>query len=285
MDTDGEDARKIFLIVGAGIFGASAALHIKRAKPWATVILLDQTDFPNQAGASYDHNKIIRSDYRDIFYMKLALQAMEAWRNDPLFKPFYHETGMMFAENAGKGVDWLLNYGLLGHETGATLMEVEEARELFPWFKNANWHGVKQAYYNPRDGWGNAVQALHAVLKAAIDLGVVYQKAVVERLYLEYRQGDPTCVGVHTSQGLLQADHILLCTGAATAKLMADSAPNDSSMQVSGRLVAAAALSCMVRVLPEKRHIYKGAPVFANLMNHTSGALLLPRFHIAPMIN
>jgi sarcosine oxidase/L-pipecolate oxidase len=272
MDPPGKEIREHWLIVGAGVFGASAALSLKRTKPWAKVTLLDQTDFPNPAGASYDHNKIIRSDYGHTFYTTLALEAIDAWSNDPLYKPFYHEQGMLYAEDCGKGPNWLLNYGIIGHETKAQLMEVNEARERFPWFKNANWNGVKQAYYNPSAGWASAVPALHAVLRAAIDLGVVYEKGTVEKLHLDYRQGgSPRCVGVQTSQRPILADHVLLCTGAATAKLLADSAPNDENMQVSDRLVAAAALSCMVRVRPDQRDLYRNAPVFANLMPHTYG--------------
>lgn len=264
-----------WLIVGAGVFGISSALSLKRAKPWAKITILDPAEFPNPSSASFDHNKIIRSDYREGFYAKLALEAIESWSHDPLYKPFYHEQGMLYAEDSGKGPTWLLNYITLGHQSDAELIDVSDARQKYPWFKNANWNDVQKAYYNPRAGWCDAVPALQATLKAALDLGVVYHKDSVQRLLLEYGEGSAIrCHGVQTSQGLVTADHVLLCTGANTAKLLAESAPNDKNMQVGERLAAAAALSCMVRVRPDLRDSYQDAPVFANLMPHTSGKLI-----------
>jgi sarcosine oxidase/L-pipecolate oxidase len=280
MDPSHQEQNDSYVIVGAGVFGASAALEIKRSKPQASVILLDRSSFPNPAAASFDLNKIIRADYRDILYMKLALEALAAWESDPLYKPHYHETGMMFAENAGKGPSFLINYKLLGQQTKAQLMPVEMACALFPMLRNANWSGVKQAYYNPRSGWGDAAPALRSVIQAALDLGVVYTQATVEKLSLEdttHQQGPDTvpsyqCVGVELADGLvIKADHVLLCAGAATARLLAQTFPDEAIMQVQGRLVAAAALSCMIRVDPDKWDCYRHAPVLANLMPHTYG--------------
>ena len=56
----------------------------------------------------------MRADYDDIFYMKLALDAVEHWRNDPIFKDYYHESGMAFAENIGMGRGAIENYKKLG---------------------------------------------------------------------------------------------------------------------------------------------------------------------------
>ena len=284
IDLCGEEHGKSYLIIGAGVFGASAAYEIKRYKPWAKVTLVDRTPFPNPAAASYDLNKIIRADYRDVFYMKLALQALTAWQNDPLYKPHYHETGMVFAEDTGRGPAFLSNYQVLGHESEAELIEVENMRKRFPWFQDADWTGVKRAYYSPHSGWGDAVPALYGVIQAAIELGVVYRECTVDKLLfdteLEGCLGTSSnlpkrCIGVQTNDGdILQASHVLLCTGALTAKLLADSAPDDASLQAGHRLVAAAALSCMVRVDPEKWHKYRDAPVFANLMAHTTGTFI-----------
>src|ERR1700760_2886098 len=74
------ESSNTYIIVGAGVFGASTALHLKRTKPLAKVILIDSLQ-PNPAAASFDLNKIIRADYRDIFYMKLALEAQNKWQN------------------------------------------------------------------------------------------------------------------------------------------------------------------------------------------------------------
>jgi sarcosine oxidase/L-pipecolate oxidase len=111
-----------YLIIGAGIFGASAALELRKRRPSAKVTLVDAVPFPNPHSATSDLNKIIRSDYGDAFYMKLALEAQEGWRNDPLFQPFYHETGMLYAENKGMAEDFFRKYEQLGHKPHSEIL-------------------------------------------------------------------------------------------------------------------------------------------------------------------
>jgi hypothetical protein len=86
-------------------------------------------------------------------------------------------------------------------------------------------------------------------------------------------QGGLRCSGVRTNDGLdILADHIIVCAGAYTAKLLADSGPAEPTLQAGDRLVAAAALSCTVRVLdPEKRMMHRSGPVVANELPHTAG--------------
>jgi sarcosine oxidase/L-pipecolate oxidase len=268
-----------YIIIGAGVFGASTALHLKQTKPRARVILIDRLQ-PNPAAASFDLNKIIRADYCDVFYMKLSLEAQRLWQNDPLYKPYFHQTGMLFAENLDKGQSFLANYAALGVSTPATLMTVDQARQDFPTYANANWQGVEQAYFNPDSGWGDSEPALRAVVNAAIASGVEFRLGTVEKLLFRRLnsandkkfQSPMQCTGVRLCGGIdIQANHILLCTGAATAKLLADSAPTEAKFQSGDRLAAAAALSCTVRVDPEKWHVFRDAPVFANLMSHTTG--------------
>ncbi|KAF2769087.1 hypothetical protein EJ03DRAFT_336447 [Teratosphaeria nubilosa] len=38
--------------------------------------------------------------------MKLALEARDGWRTDPVFNPYYHETGMLYAESKGMSRDF-----------------------------------------------------------------------------------------------------------------------------------------------------------------------------------
>lgn len=75
-----------YLIVGAGVFGASTALHLKRSEPSATVSLIDKTAFSNPSAASHNVNKIICADYPNVFYTKFACEAQEFWRSDPIYK-------------------------------------------------------------------------------------------------------------------------------------------------------------------------------------------------------
>src|SRR5436305_3396785 len=84
-----------YLIIGAGAFGASTALHLSRKEPSSSIVLIDRSPYPCPIAASNDINKIVRADYADLFYCRVALKALHVWRNDPLFQPYYHQSGVL----------------------------------------------------------------------------------------------------------------------------------------------------------------------------------------------
>ena len=56
------------------------------------------------ASASTDLNKIIRTDYDDIFYMRLALRAQILWKSEELYySKFYHPEDHIYIEDEGVG--------------------------------------------------------------------------------------------------------------------------------------------------------------------------------------
>ena len=260
-----------YLILGAGCFGASTVYHLITEKPNARVTLIDRGPFPNPTAAAHDLNKIIRADYPDLVYMKLALEAQDQWRYEPLFRPFYHETGMIFVEDFGMGRKTYDNYKtLLGEKSSAELLDPEVAQQSFDGvFKTANWTGVKKNFYNSRSGWGEADKAMTALIQAAVDLGVQYVGDGVSKLLFD---DTSKCTGVLTGNGrVLHADRIVLATGASIAQLLADSAPRNKQLQVNGRQIAAAATSCYLFVPENRRERLKNAPVVFNGLDHTHG--------------
>lgn len=265
-----ETETQSYLIVGAGVFGASTALHLKRSEPSATVSLIDRTPFPNPSAASHDVNKIIRADYPDVFYTKLACEAQELWRSDSIYKDWYHESGIMFAEDISMGRKAIENYKSIGQDHVAELTSPEIGKARFGgFFEDANWTDNSESYWNPRSGWAEAAPALRKVIETAISEGVRYVEATVAMLCLK---PDGSCIGLGTNDGrLFAARKTVLCTGALTAKLLADCAPDNKEFQVNGRMVAAGAVSCTVKLTPNQQERFKDLPVFFNGMPHTRG--------------
>ncbi|KKY25353.1 putative sarcosine oxidase [Phaeomoniella chlamydospora] len=272
-----EAASQIYLIVGAGIFGASAALHLKRSQPSAQVLLVDKTPYPCPSGASHDLNKIVRADYDSIFYMKLGLEALEHWKADPIFNPYYHESGMLIIDDTGWGRQAVENYRILGAGAAANnveIMSVEDATTRFPIFKHAEWSTAQEAYFNSNSGWVEADRAMKSVIDNAIALGVEYIEATVQTI-LFAESG--SCIGAQTVDGRqITADKVLLCTGPYTAKILADSAPMKPEIQINYRMVAVGAVSCTATYDPEERDSLETAPVLINTTYLTYGDALPP---------
>jgi sarcosine oxidase/L-pipecolate oxidase len=261
---------KSFIIVGAGNFGSATALELIRKYPSASITLVDDGPFPNPRAASHDVNKIVRPDYADPLYMKIMMPAMELWRSDPLYAPYYHETGMIRADDTGFNDGCLESFKILGHSVLGGYLSVEELRKNWGGvFKNAKLEEASHCYFNPAAGWGDASSALKAVTEAAIDAGVEYCSSAVQKLIIDTNK---SCKGVLLGNGeALFADNVVLCTGARTALLLAESAPKDKDIQAGNRLIATGAVSYAAKLNPAQHERYKGAPVFKNGLSDAHG--------------
>lgn len=117
-----------FLIVGGGVFGASTAYFLSKAHPTTRILLVDRSPtYPCSLAASYDFNKIIRADYGSLFYCELALKAQEAWKNDPLYKPFHHQSGMVNFAQGDLGRRIIENYETLNAYSESEIFDSDSA--------------------------------------------------------------------------------------------------------------------------------------------------------------
>lgn len=245
-----------YLIVGSGVFGASTALHlVKSSGPLPKVILLDRDHFsaPRRVAASWDWNKVIRSDYASSpLSTKLALEAQQLWRTDPLFSPYYHECGSYWASHSDfqDVVDRNMKEG--GMETGGKVYTVEEARTLYKGvFKDGNYSQVNGVLVNIKSGYAEAKEVLEATIKEAVRLGVTYLTGEVASLEFE---GDERlrCTGVRLDdETTIKADKVILSTGAYTAKLLMDSAPNNPEIHAGDRILAVGVTEGLSVLTPE----------------------------------
>lgn len=263
-------------MVGAGCFGASTAYHLKRDLPGSSVALIDRGSFPNpSAAAGHDLNKIIRADYQDIFYMKLALEAQQYWRSYPVYRQFYHESDMLYAGDKGMARANLDNVNAVGEKHHAEIWMPEQTRTRFDGvFRDANWDGVTETetYFNPQSGWGEADRALESLICTAVKEGVIYKFSGVSRLCID----NSTCTGIQTEDGAeIKADNIILCTGAWTAKLLLDTAPHMKDLHIGNRIVAAGAIQCIASYAPDHVYKFRSMPVMFNGRDNTEGNLPL----------
>lgn len=264
--------RASYVIVGAGVFGASTALHLSRSFPQAKITLVDKRNLDKTA-ASNDLNKVVRADYDDLVYMRLGLEAQEYWRNDPLFMPWYHESGLLMAEPRGLGRRAYENFRRLGHTETGEMLSPAEIAQRFPMFRDANWEGVGDCLYNSKSGWAEADEALAALVQEAVGRGVDFKVGTVRRLEIT---GTQECRGVLVEDDtrnteVIAADTTILCAGAHTAQLLADSAPDWEELQAGQRVFAVGAVQCKVSYPDEEAEKLKGAPFFFLGFPHTEG--------------
>ncbi|KAI1474869.1 sarcosine oxidase [Daldinia eschscholtzii] len=256
------------IIVGAGCFGASTAKFLKETEPDAEVVLLDQAPFPDPAAAAHDLNKIIRAEYDDPIYMKLALEAKEAWsRADPVVTPFFHKTGALWSITTARTQKLVDNYeAILGPgKAPLEILSLDETRSRFPLLGSCRFEGgAEQCILSPEAGWADAAKALQAVIKSAVDSGVRYEVGTAAKL--EFGP-DGACTGVSTTDGrTFSAERIVLSSGAYTPWLLANSAPENRDLHAGNRVKAAAVLMCLFKVPQGDTglNMFKNAPVIVH---------------------
>ena len=57
--------------------------------------VLDVYPIPSSQSAGYDLNKIMSIRLRNKADLQLSLEALDMWKNDALFRPFFHNVGMV----------------------------------------------------------------------------------------------------------------------------------------------------------------------------------------------
>ncbi|KIX00105.1 uncharacterized protein Z518_10242 [Rhinocladiella mackenziei CBS 650.93] len=253
-----------YIIAGAGVFGVSTAYHLIKKYPDASVTLIDRDAFDAdyRVAASWDWNKVVRADYDDIVYCRLALEAQDIFKSDPLWKPYFHETGIFWMCRSNYAQDVIDNYKKLGRNADLSAVSVSEARKLYNGlFEDADYTDVREVLINKTSGWAAAGDALRAITSKALELGVKYVTAEVATLQLDNRG---CCYGVKTATGeILTASHIILCTGAFTPKLLELSAASSglADLRAGPRIVAGGITTGMTKLDDKSYERFTGMPV------------------------
>lgn len=211
--------QRSILIVGAGLFGVTAALELRR-RGWA-VTLLDPGPIPRATAASTDISKVVRADYgADEIYTSLGEASVTGWHvwNAQWGEALYHEDGFLLMRRDA------LQPGGFEHESltllqqrGHTLRRVDTAdlRQSFP-----AWAAEKypDGYLNPRAGWAESGKVVARLAAEARASGVVVRENAAFARLLEHGS---RVTGVVTADGTEhRADLVLVAAGAWTPTLL-----------------------------------------------------------------
>lgn len=257
--------RSEILIVGAGIFGTSTAYHLASTHPNPPgITVLDRAPCPSPKAASSDINKIVRADYSSPFYMDLAYEAMNAWSNSSVLKPFYHRTGWIALDEKDSDLTDRVrtNFKNSGRPDESEDISLEEVKSRWDGIlKGIDTTDYSKAYLNPSAGWTDASLATEALMHEAILKGVKHVVGEVEELVCSGNRLE----GVRTKDGkLYTADKILLATGAWTTLLMSsleDVLGIEEDQRIERQISAAGVCVAAFKLSPEEAEHYGKLPI------------------------
>jgi glycine/D-amino acid oxidase-like deaminating enzyme len=202
------------LVVGDGIFGVTAALELRARGHKVTLVGPVLPD-----AESRDLSKVVRCDYgADLDYTILGERALDGWRrwNAAWSWPYFHETGVAFLARTP------MQPGGFEHDSFALLsrrghrierLDALAIAERFPAFRPG---ALVDGYFHHEGGWAEATipVAQHRVLCDAA--GVTVRTLAVDRIVDD---------GALAGDEHLTADHVVVCAGAWTQRLLPELAP------------------------------------------------------------
>jgi sarcosine oxidase/L-pipecolate oxidase len=218
------------LIVGAGTFGLSTALHLLWSGFTNITVLDSSSSLPSSNSAGNDLNKIIRAEYENPFYVDAALEAIEKGWKTPLFAPYYHQTGYL-----------MLCSGGASDKPVKSMQKARASVETHPFFKpgiqNAatredlhrlawqldgplrGFHG----YFNPMAGYAHSGNAQRGLAEHLATQGVRFvlggKAGTANKILCEGGR----CIGAQTEDGQRRLANLTVCAlGANNAALVPD---------------------------------------------------------------
>lgn len=212
------------IIVGAGIFGTTAALALN-ARGYKTAVL-DPGPLPHPLAATTDISKAVRMEYgADETYMAMVEAALPGWRawNETLGETVFHEVGLTMltrAPMAPGGFEYDSYHLLRKRGHAPQRLDADEIGRRFPAWKRDTF---VDGFYHAQGGYAESGRLLSALYKQAEGEGVTLHagETVSEIVVANGRvSGVRTAEGSHISAGI-----VLVAAGAWTQLLLPELAP------------------------------------------------------------
>ena len=215
MSGNGSARTADFVIVGAGVMGASIAFHLARRKAGRIVVL--EKDHVGSGGSSRS-SALVRMHYSFAPEVQLALVSLKMfqhWREIVGEAGGFRKTGFVRIVHPGESERLRQNVAMQ-RELGANveLIDRRQLQELEP-----DWavDEVELAAYEPDSGYGDGNVAANDFLNRARDLGATYLSKTRACSFLI--DGERVR-GVQTEVGTIHARVVIAATGPWTRPLM-----------------------------------------------------------------
>ncbi|KAF5654685.1 fructosyl amino acid oxidase [Fusarium heterosporum] len=248
------------VIIGAGVFGLSTALELTK-RGYEKVTVLDRFLPPVVDGSSVDISRVIRLEYADPFYGKMAQEALEGWVGN--YSDHYHQSGFVMLTKAS-GNSYIEQSLESNRSLGVTMEDYANANDLRKRFPavQAKLDGMK-AYYNKTGGWADAESAIRQLAMECSLAGVSFITGARGRA-LSLRYSGNKVTGVNVAEGEpISAAQVILSTGAWSNRLLPLSHASSGSGQPVG----------FIRLTPEEAEKLAEMPVMINL---STGIFIFP---------
>ncbi|KAJ8475385.1 hypothetical protein ONZ45_g15631 [Pleurotus djamor] len=260
------------LIIGAGCFGLSTAYHLLQ-RGFTDVTVLDKAEtLPAEDAASNDLNKVVRSSYDDIFYAKLAKDAIGMWKDTSVWGDSYHESGVLVLGIATDKDAYASRSYHNDVSIGSRVEVVENGDEIrnkgiFPPSVRTGDFDQFAGYLNRDCGWAYAGQAVSFLIDKIRQLnGKILSGKAVRTILRNSKEGRAT--GVECQDGSVYDDAalVVIATGAWTASAF-------PQLRLQDKLKATGQCLATIQLTEDEAQTYRECPV---VLNYGNGFYMFP---------
>ncbi|KAH8592345.1 FAD dependent oxidoreductase [Bisporella sp. PMI_857] len=240
------------LIVGAGVFGLSTALELS-SRGYSNITVVDRYLAPVPDGSSVDISRIIRTDYADPLYAKIASEARDGWIST--YKEFYFRCGLIQLSET-KGHVYVEKCKEMLRAKDIPFIEFEDAKDVVNHCPGLNGHlAGMSGYMNPQGGWADAGRAIQSLAARCSLAGVSFITGRRGTVVSLLKDGNIVS-GVNVISGPpIVANQVILATGAWTSRILDISKNAISTGQPVG----------FIQLTPEEAERIKDLPVCINM--------------------
>lgn len=250
----------------------STALALSKRYPGSQVTLVEASPtIPNPHGSSVDTSRIVRADYANAAYSKLADAAIRRWRStDWGCDGRYTQNGLLLvypADSASAKEYARKSYANVRQIEGDNVVFLPSKTDVLsvvpPYGDTLD---VAGGYVNWGSGWSDAAASVRYAKELLDREGkVIFRTGNVERVLYDTPTGKkPRATGVALADGTsITADLVVLATGAWTPKLV----------DLRGKATATGQAIAYIRISDAEQRELEHLPT---ILNFATGIFIIP---------
>ncbi|OOF92555.1 hypothetical protein ASPCADRAFT_153239 [Aspergillus carbonarius ITEM 5010] len=245
------------VIIGAGVFGLSTA-HQLASEGYRNITVLDRHMPPVTDGSSSDISRLIRFDYADDDYLRIAHAAYLKWQQPKYQGIFFPSPFIFTGGSTTHGKAWIAKATAALTNQQLPWAKVEDtaaAKQLYPILSGELAAPAFTGYENKQAGWADANKAISQLRDDCLELGVSFicgRRGMVVGFDTDSHnaiKAARTLVG-----NPVEGDHFVLAAGAWGSSLV----PMYNSTLTTGQVLG------YMRLTPEEMEKYRELPVYIN---------------------
>ncbi|KAF9892249.1 hypothetical protein FE257_002026 [Aspergillus nanangensis] len=253
------DKNSKIVIIGAGIFGLSTAAQLA-SEGHRNILVLDRHVPPVPDGSSSDISRVIRFDYADDDYLRIAHEAYLKWQQSAKYKGIFYSAPYILTGNTSEhGQSWIKKTTAALTQRNLPWQKIDdaaEAKKKYPVLSGALAGGSNFfGYDNQQAGWADASKAVSQLRDDCIELGVSFISGRAGTVVALDTDPNKKITAVRTLAGTsVEGDHFILTAGAWSAGLV----PMYHSTLATAQAVG------YVRLSESEMQKYADLPIYAN---------------------